>query len=99
MKFTNQKIYEIAYYNHSLANECERGAVDEKRIWRVQAEAVVGFYNAWEKRRSLAKTSHKRSLSLVPLQLFQSGSVPEDEYKCFRLSEAEVSQTSNTILT
>ena len=24
--------------------------VDEKRIWWVQAEAVVGFYNAWEKR-------------------------------------------------
>ena len=44
------KIYEIAYYNHSLANECERGVVDEKRIWWVQAEAVVGFYNAWEKR-------------------------------------------------
>ena len=45
------KIYEVAYYNHSLANECERGVVDEKRIWWVQAEAVVGFYNAWEKRK------------------------------------------------
>lgn len=46
------KVYEVAYNNHSLANECERGVVDERRIWWVQAEAVVGFYNAWEKRRS-----------------------------------------------
>jgi len=44
------RIYEIAYENHSLANECERGKVNELRIWWVQAEAVVGFYNAWEKR-------------------------------------------------
>lgn len=43
-------IYEKAYQNHSLANECERGTVDQKRIWWVQAEAVVGFYNAWQKR-------------------------------------------------
>lgn len=43
-------IYRVAYRNHSLANECERGKVDEKRIWWVQAEAVVGFYNAWQKR-------------------------------------------------
>lgn len=49
-KALEDKIYETAYYNHSLANECERGVVDEKRIWWVQAEAVVGFYNAWEKR-------------------------------------------------
>lgn len=44
------KIYEVAYNHHSLANECEHGVVDEKRVWWVQAEAVVGFYNAWEKR-------------------------------------------------
>ena len=49
------KIYEIAYYNHSLANECEKGVVDEKRIWWVQAEAVVGFFNAWEKRPKEAR--------------------------------------------
>jgi len=45
------RIYEIAYHHHSLANECERGEVNELRIWWVQAEAVVGFYNAWEKRK------------------------------------------------
>lgn len=49
------RIYEIAYNHHSLANECERGEVNELRIWWVQAEAVVGFYNAWEKRKEETK--------------------------------------------
>lgn len=44
-----ENIYERAYRDHSVANECERGVVNEKRIWWVQAEAVVGFYNAYEK--------------------------------------------------
>ena len=43
-------VYQTAYTNHSLANECEHGTVNELRIWWVQAEAVVGFYNAWQKR-------------------------------------------------
>lgn len=43
-------VYQTAYQGHSLANECERGTVNELRIWWVQAEAVVGFYNAWQKR-------------------------------------------------
>lgn len=42
-------VYRTAYAGHSLANECERGIVNELRIWWVQAEAVVGFYNAWQK--------------------------------------------------
>lgn len=44
-----QKIYTKAYAKHSLKNECEKGVDDEKRIWWVQAESVVGFYNAWQK--------------------------------------------------
>lgn len=40
----------------SLANECERGKVDGRRIWWVQAEGVVGFYNAYQ------KTGQKRFL-------------------------------------
>ena len=32
-----------------VVNECERGKVDAHRIWWVQAEAVLGFVNAWEK--------------------------------------------------
>ena len=43
-------VYQTAYTNHSLANECECGTLNELRIWWVQAEAVVGFYNAWQKR-------------------------------------------------
>lgn len=42
-------IYETAYHNNSLANECEGGVVDETRVWWVQAEAVLGFVNLWEK--------------------------------------------------
>ncbi len=42
-------VYREAFNRSSLSNECERGKVDETRIWWVQAEAVVGFLNAWEK--------------------------------------------------
>ncbi len=42
-------IYKTAFDGHSLANECERGKVDSKRIWWVQAETVVGFLNGYEK--------------------------------------------------
>ena len=43
------KIYERAYVDHSLLNECERGVDNTSRIWWVQAEAVIGFYNGWQK--------------------------------------------------
>ena len=33
----------------SVVNECERGVVDEHRVWWVQAESLLGFVNAWEK--------------------------------------------------
>ena len=33
----------------SVVNECERGEVDAHRVWWVQAEAVLGFVNAWSK--------------------------------------------------
>ena len=36
-------------FNGSLANECERGAVDAHRVWWVQAEALLGFVNEWTK--------------------------------------------------
>ncbi len=44
-----EKIYETAFDGRSIANECERGKVDETRIWWVQAEAVLGFLNAYER--------------------------------------------------
>lgn len=44
-----QNVYKLAYSDNSFKNECERGVNNEDRIWWVQAEAVVGFYNAWQK--------------------------------------------------
>ncbi|MCL2080323.1 MAG: AGE family epimerase/isomerase [Oscillospiraceae bacterium] len=37
--------YEKAYRENSLRNECLGDEQDEKRVWWVQAEAVVGFLN------------------------------------------------------
>ena len=45
-----ENIYNTAYKNHSLMNESERGVDDTTRVWWVQAEAVVGFLNAWQKK-------------------------------------------------
>lgn len=42
-------IYERAYTDHSLVNEAENGVVDTTRVWWVQAEAVVGFLNGWQR--------------------------------------------------
>lgn len=42
------QIYQIAFDGHSLANECDRGVVNENRVWWVQAETVVGFLNGYE---------------------------------------------------
>lgn len=42
-------VYKKAYHNHSLWNECEKGVENKTRVWWVQAEAVVGFLNAYEK--------------------------------------------------
>ena len=42
-------IYERAYCDSSLLNECERGVDSTIRIWWVQAEAVVGFMNAYQR--------------------------------------------------
>ncbi len=42
-------IINTAFDGRSLANECEKGSVDNKRVWWVQAETLVGFLNAYEK--------------------------------------------------
>ena len=48
-KTITENIYKRAYIDHSLVNEAEKGVVDTTRIWWVQAEAVVGFLNGYQK--------------------------------------------------
>lgn len=49
-------IYERAYVNRSLLNECEKGIDNKHRIWWVQAEAVLGFMNAGQKCEARGET-------------------------------------------
>jgi mannobiose 2-epimerase len=37
-----------ALTDHGFVNECEKGVVDTKRVWWIQAEALLGYLNAWE---------------------------------------------------
>ncbi|MBR1741507.1 MAG: AGE family epimerase/isomerase [Lachnospiraceae bacterium] len=46
------QVYKEAYDGHSFANECEKGVVNEHRIWWVQAEAIVGFFDAYQRDNS-----------------------------------------------
>ncbi len=43
------EVYRTAFNGESFANECEKGVVNTHRIWWVQAEALVGFLNAWQR--------------------------------------------------
>ena len=44
-----KEILKVAFDGHSLANENDRGRVNQNRIWWIQAETVIGFLNAWQK--------------------------------------------------
>jgi mannobiose 2-epimerase len=45
-------IHSVAMDESSLYNECEAGHVDTKKVWWVQAEAVLGFLNGYQKEPS-----------------------------------------------
>lgn len=45
-----ENIYQRAYKDHSLVNEAENQVIDTTRVWWVQAEAVVGFLNRYQKK-------------------------------------------------
>lgn len=41
-------ILKVAFDGHSLNCECERGVDNTTKVWWVQAETVLGFFNAYE---------------------------------------------------
>lgn len=47
-KDLTEQIYRVAFDGHSLNNECEKGVVNNSRIWWVQAETVIGFLNGYQ---------------------------------------------------
>lgn len=44
-----EQIYQIAYQDSSVMNECENGVNQTNRVWWVQAESVLGFMNYYRK--------------------------------------------------
>ena len=58
-KALTENIYNVAFDEHSLSNECDKGVVDTNRVWWVQAETIVGFLNGYEKDPS--KTQYKEA--------------------------------------
>ena len=42
------QVNKTAFNGHSLAQECEKGVVNEDRVWWIQAETVTGFINGWQ---------------------------------------------------
>ena len=45
------EILKVAFDGESVAAECEEGKVLQTRIWWVQCESIIGFYNAYQKRK------------------------------------------------
>lgn len=48
-KALTERIFDKAYDGNSVANECANGIENTWRVWWIQAEAIVGFLNGYEK--------------------------------------------------
>ena len=57
------QVYKIAFDGCSMPAECCKGVVEESRIWWVQAEAMVGFYNGYQKNPE--KVEYKKAVKAL----------------------------------
>ena len=57
------QVYKIAFDGCSMPAECCKGVVEESRIWWVQAEAMVGFYNGYQKNPE--KVEYKKAVKAI----------------------------------
>jgi mannobiose 2-epimerase len=56
-----EEVFKDAYREHSLVAECENGIVNTMRGWWCQCEAMIGFYNEYQKsgREEFAEASYQ----------------------------------------
>lgn len=77
-----EETYKQAYVHQSMPAECEKGVVDERRVWWVQAEAITGFYNGyqnWPERAEYAEAA--RSIwEFVKAYVMMPGKTPTEWY-------------------
>ena len=77
-----EETYKQAYVHQSMPAECEKGVVDERRVWWVQAEAITGFYNGyqnWPERVEYAEAA--RSIwEFVKAYVMMPGKTPTEWY-------------------
>ncbi|MCR5302332.1 MAG: AGE family epimerase/isomerase [Lachnospiraceae bacterium] len=71
---------------HALNNECENGITDTGKIWWVQAEAVTGFYNAYQLHPE--KSYYKEQSALV-WQYIQDHIIDKNTGEWIELTEAD----------
>ena len=48
-KDLTKEIYNVAFDGSSLNYECDKGVINDHRVWWVQAETVVGFLNGYQR--------------------------------------------------
>ncbi len=58
-----ENIYRSAYNNNSVDDEISDGKVSNRRVFWVQAEAVIGFIDAWE--RNPARTDYFKAAESI----------------------------------